>query len=308
VIGRAKSGTSWLMRMLNTHPEILCIGEGRFFGRDYMLGDVGSRSLHGALMESGAIRAWAERSIWTRRKDIDDEIARFTGYIAHALMDAELAGSGKRIVGDKTPLTGAAVVREITRLSPSSRIVHIVRDGRDVAVSSVHHVWNQSLETGGVHRLDRETQGRRDAYRADPEGFLASGESIFSPGQVAETAADWAEQTRAALEQGRALPDGDYAEVRYEDLLDAAAPEIARLCEFLGADPDPAAVSRCVEENRFERLSRGRSRGVEDSTVFMRRGVAGDWRRVMNAGDRATFREVAGDLLISLGYETDGDW
>jgi glycosyltransferase involved in cell wall biosynthesis len=308
VIGRAKSGTSWLMRMLNSHPEILCLGEGRFFGRDYLLGDVGSRSLYGALMESGAIRAWAERSIWTRRKDIDDEIARFTGYIAHALMDAELADTGKRIVGDKTPLTGAAVVREITRLSPGSRIVHIVRDGRDVAVSSVHHVWNQSLEDGGVHRLDRETRERRDAYRADPEGFIAAGGSIFSPGQVAETAADWAEQTRAALEQGRALPDETYAEVRYEDLLDAAAPELARLCEFLGADSDPAAISRCVEENRFERVTRGRRRGVEDSTVFMRNGVAGDWRRVMNAEDRAIFTEVAGDLLISLGYEADDGW
>ena len=34
--GRAKSGTSWLMRILDSHPEVLCKGEGLFFGRDYL--------------------------------------------------------------------------------------------------------------------------------------------------------------------------------------------------------------------------------------------------------------------------------
>ncbi|HYQ85440.1 MAG TPA: hypothetical protein VEP28_15795, partial [Rubrobacter sp.] len=31
VTGVGKSGTSWLMRTLDGHPEILCRGEGRFF-------------------------------------------------------------------------------------------------------------------------------------------------------------------------------------------------------------------------------------------------------------------------------------
>ena len=31
VTGLGKSGTSWLMRTLDSHPEILCKGEGRFF-------------------------------------------------------------------------------------------------------------------------------------------------------------------------------------------------------------------------------------------------------------------------------------
>jgi Sulfotransferase family len=35
VVGLGKSGTSWLMRTLDGHPEILCRGEGRFFGREW---------------------------------------------------------------------------------------------------------------------------------------------------------------------------------------------------------------------------------------------------------------------------------
>ena len=34
ILGRQKSGTTWLMRLLNRHPEILCRGEGKFFGRN----------------------------------------------------------------------------------------------------------------------------------------------------------------------------------------------------------------------------------------------------------------------------------
>src|SRR4051812_35662251 len=35
IVGYQKSGTTWLMKMLNSHPEILCQGEGRPFGRDF---------------------------------------------------------------------------------------------------------------------------------------------------------------------------------------------------------------------------------------------------------------------------------
>ena len=35
VVGHQKSGTTWLMRMLDSHPEILCRGEGRFFGASW---------------------------------------------------------------------------------------------------------------------------------------------------------------------------------------------------------------------------------------------------------------------------------
>src|SRR5918912_1119385 len=35
IVGQQKSGTTWLMRMLGSHPGILCRGEGRFFGKNW---------------------------------------------------------------------------------------------------------------------------------------------------------------------------------------------------------------------------------------------------------------------------------
>ena len=43
VLGQQKSGTTWLMRTLDAHPEILCRGEGKLFDIN------SSNSLHGAL-------------------------------------------------------------------------------------------------------------------------------------------------------------------------------------------------------------------------------------------------------------------
>ena len=67
-------------------------------------------------------------------------------------------------------------------------------------------------------------------------------------------------------------------------------------------------MKRCIEVTSFERLSKGRKKGVEDSSSFLRKGVAGDWRDVFTERDKEVFKEAAGDLLIELGYERGNDW
>ena len=42
-VGHGRSGTTWLERTLNTHPEVLCKGSGMFFGKD--IESIGGRRL-----------------------------------------------------------------------------------------------------------------------------------------------------------------------------------------------------------------------------------------------------------------------
>jgi hypothetical protein len=84
--------------------------------------------------------------------------------------------------------------------------------------------------------------------------------------------------------------------------------ETERTLAFLDADNSRAAVSRCVNAASFERWTGGRRAGEEDSTAFLRKGVAGDWRGVFSERDKRVFREEAGDLLIELRYEESADW
>lgn len=300
LVGRAKSGTSWLMRMLNAHPEILCRGEGRFFGAEYRRPD--ARSLYGALLNSPELEAWLGSSPWTRDRESEDLVAEITGAVTRHVLGGRLAESGKRIVGDKTPFTGVDVVAEIAEICPDSKVVHIIRDGRDVAVSAAHHVWNNASAEGGIHELSDEALSKRERYRSDPAAFGPGGESIFCGDELAGVARDWSESVRASRKHAADRLDGRYEEVRYEDLLDDPAPHLKRIVSFLGAETRDKLIARCIEAASFERMSKGRRQGEEDSTSFMRKGIAGDWRNVFNEADREEFKSVGGDMLIELGY------
>jgi hypothetical protein len=199
------------------------------------------------------------------------------------------------------------VIAEIATIQPRAKVIHIVRDGRDVTISSMHHIWNKAKDQGGRIDLKPEIVAKRDAYRQDPEGFLARGESIFVEGQLVGTARNWANLVGKASRDGRALLGDDYVEVRYENLLERPVDETRRLLRFLGADDAEKIAQRCVELTSFERMSK-RERGQEDSSSFFRKGVAGDWKTVFNDKDKRDFKVVAGDLLIELGYERDNDW
>jgi hypothetical protein len=300
LIGRSKSGTSWLMRLFNAHPEILCRGEGKFFGEDK------ANALHGALARSKELKRWLNHNPWTLRDqdpDLEDIVANTINY----LMQEKLRKTKKRIVGDKSPFTTPGVVGEIAAICPDAKVVHIVRDGRDVAVSSVHHQWNNATDQGGRRRLTREKVAKREAYRDDPDTFGASGESIFTREHVAQIARSWSTSVRRAMADAALLGDS-YYQVRYEDLLAEPVGEVRRLLEFLGADSDEEVARRCVEAASFEQLSGGRPQGEEDSSSFYRKGIAGDWKNHFTEEDRRVFNEEAGELLIRLGYEEGPRW
>ena len=316
IVGRARSGTSWLMRTLNYHPEILCRGEGRFFGRDFQREDfkrmdlktIQATSLYRAILDSDPLRLWIERSVWSRDRDIDESLARLTRSAVTHFLTERLSETGKRIVGDKTPFLSMETISEISEILPQAKVIHVIRDGRDVAVSSVHHRWNHAKDEGGIYELDPEEIAKRRAYREDPEKLLRAGESIFTERGLRNAAGSWNGLVSRSVRDGPVLLGDNYAEVRYEDLLQRPQKEVGRLLRFLGADAGEETVDRCVNEASFERWAEGRRRGQEDSTAFLRKGVEGDWRNVFTGRDREIFKEEAGDLLVELGYERDHNW
>ena len=305
LIGRSKSGTSWLMRLLNSHPEILCRGEGMFFERS------SPRSLLRALSRSEEVQRWLGRNPWTRQAPNTGLEAMLGAFVRQAmrrrLEEAKKRNGTKRIVGDKSPFKTPEMVEEVSTVCPEAKIVHIVRDGRDVVVSSAHHRWNNATDVGGHRNLTPDQVAKREAYRSDPSAFLATGESIFAEGHVAEIARSWNESVGGTVENAASLGE-NYYELRYEDLLAKPVAEMRRLLEFLGADSGEKVARESVEAASFEQLSGGRAQGEEDSASFYRKGIAGDWKNHFTEEDRRAFKEEAGELLIQLGYERDLDW
>lgn len=295
------------MRMLDGHPAVICRGEGKFFGANHKMGSATQVSLERVLLDSPELRDWARRCGWTRRDDPSEWSRALAAQIARSTMTRG-APAGVTAIGDKTPLNGPGVVASIGELLPEARVIHIIRDGRDVATSSAHHRWNALDAIADPSEAVDEEKRTRDAYRHDPAAFIAAGRSIFGEAGPTDIASKWSTQALAAREEGRRLGDARYTEVRFESLLRSGAEELLRLFAFLGCDADPVEAQRIVESNRFERMAKGRSPGDERSESFFRSGTAGGWRGVFTPGDREAFRGVAGDALIALGYERDGAW
>jgi hypothetical protein len=310
IVGQAKSGTSWVMRLLDAHPEIIARGEGRFFGRAYKRPDVERMdsatlqpsSLHRALLDAAYLRRWIERSVWTRADDADAVLDELAAVCTRHLLGRALADSGMRLVGDKTPFLNAGAMAELASLIDDARVIHVIRDGRDVAVSAMHHLWNHTLDLGGGFDLTPDEVITRERYRVDPQRFRASGQGIFSEQRITALARGWRTNVSRAIAIGRNRLGDRYTEVRFESLATDPISELQRLTSFLGADARRGPVARCVERARFERFSDGRPAGVEDSKAFARKGVVGDWEEVFTERDRQLYEDEAGELLNELGY------
>ena len=315
VTGVGKSGTSWLMRTLDGHPEILCKGEGRFFGADWRRANFdpeGTRalasSLYYALLDSEYLRLWVERSVWAREGDASRHLDNLTRLATEHFLMGRLRETNKKLVGDKSPLLNADFIEEVSRIYPEARVIHIIRDGRDQVVSMLHHVWNRSTDRGGVQTLKPGEFERREIYRQDPQKLLQTGEGMFTEERLRGAARSWNARVGKTTQDGPALLGPNYTEVHYEDLLERPNEEVGRLAKFLGADAREKAVQQAVNSASFQKLSKGRERGQEDTSSFYRKGIAGDWKNYFTERDKKIYKEEAGELLIRLGYERDLAW
>jgi hypothetical protein len=315
VTGLGKSGTSWLMRTLDGHPEILCKGEGRFFAADWRRVNFDPKgtqalasSLYYALLHSEYLRLWVERSVWAREGEAAWHLDNLTRLATEHFLAGRLRETNKKLVGDKSPLLNADFIQEVSRIYPEAKVIHIIRDGRDQAVSMLHHVWNRSTDQGGVQTLKPGEFERREIYRKDPKKLLQTGEGMFTEERLRGAARSWNARVGKTAQDGPALLGPNYTEVHYEDLLERPNEEVGRLARFLGADTSEKAVQQAVGSASFEKLSKGRERGQEDTSSFYRKGVAGDWNNYFTERDKEIYKEEAGKLLIRLGYERDLNW
>ena len=138
LVGSARSGTTLLRRIVDAHPAIAITREthwvARFYEKRRGLTDDGTvtRDLLARLTRS---RRFARFGV--AEEDLARLIANDTvSYAEFVSGFYDLVGKarGKRLVGDKTG-EYARAVPTLHALWPSARIVHLIRDGRDVALS-----------------------------------------------------------------------------------------------------------------------------------------------------------------------------
>ncbi len=281
IVGVGRSGTTMLRLMLDAHPD-LAIPPETHFVPDLIDTIDGGASPEQAVETMTAVRQWGDLhtdpadvvALWKQLDSFE------SGPALRAFYEMYAERQGKPRYGEKTP----AYVKNMIKIEgamPEARFIHVIRDGRDVALSR----WKRTL-----------------------------GDKAPAPAsQVAET---WQRRIRRAQRHGRKV--SNYLELRYEDLVTDTEPNLRRIAEFLELPWNPVMLT--YYEHAAERMSemardlpaiegKPTRPGEERMQAHAMTQKPPDpsamyrWKEKMSPEDVAAFDAAAGELLEDLGYE-----
>jgi len=255
ICGAPKSGTTWLQAIMNAHPVVSCFGEGHFVEQIAM-------PLEGLLRNYNAKLKLVSERVYQGEEDYKllatGEIVGLTRILLLNLMRRPGLKPTTQWLGDKTPAY-AKHLKALNLIFPDCKVFHIVRDPRDVAVSSLFHAKRAAVITD----LESETDTRRTLLQ--------------------NAIGRWKE-TVNAVNDARELLGPRLMEVRYETLIDAPRETIPPLFAHLDTlGCDEAVLSAILAGTSFEVMSGGRKPGEESETSFFRSGTYGQYRDHLTA-------------------------
>ena len=339
VFGASKSGTTWLQRMLDGHPQIRChfqlplfplTNESEYFRvHEPEVRVQGTSPYAGVFEDDQSESRYLKRTRFMQQihllrsnypitcgfdegdpdyhviRDLHKRMVR--GVVESILTQEE----SKLIVGSKTYCD----LRFLLEVFPSAKFIHIVRDGRDVAVSMRFHRMRQGVYYRGDEKsaLLRLLNSRRLSLRIvralrrrfgwfDSSSFKdLSAEGLLSAAALRKSAGEWVNVVSYILDVQEDFPDNSLT-VKYEDLLEDTERELGRVLNFLSADASPGTVQTLARRFKFDRMSK------TGDQSFFRKGTSGDWRNYFSSENVEQFKSIGGDLLIRLGYEKSLSW
>jgi hypothetical protein len=204
-----------------------------------------------------------------------DDIRRiFSVFIASFFEKYRISSSAKRIV-EKTP-HNVLIMPQLASIFPNSKFIHIVRDGRDTVRSLVTMNWTD---------LD--------------------GNPIEYVQNVENAAKYWVNVVSQGLDDANLLILRNRVKlVKYEDLIYSPRETMADILTFLGEEWSESVLQHAKAPRRFEPL--------ESSTMQVEKPLYSSsinrWATEFTQEEKTLFKEIAGELLIHLGYEESMDW
>lgn len=281
VIGVGRSGTTLLRLMLDAHPELAIPPETHFLPALIdLFADGGKPNSHDLVAAVKSHAGWRDFGFSESELESIFTAADATAAAAiRAFYTAYAARHSKARWGDKTPVYIESMAAIGGALGDQARFVHLIRDGRDVAVS----------------RGSRAVKRGREAPPARVEAEV------------------WTRRIQGAREQARLVDR--YLELRYEDLVADPEAALRLVCEHIALEFDPAMLA--YHQRASERLSElsdlpgkgGKVRpGAERIAAHAltseppRADRTERWRTELSHDAIAEYEGVAGELLAELGY------
>jgi len=219
VVGAPRSGTTLLQYMLRSHPELsLPTAESHFFIPFYK-----RQHEFTALEKKDNLRKLISEIYLSKKQFFDEDfhgikfdLDKLTDQlykqntttipgVINGIFSANALAQGKSRWGEKTPYY-ILHLETILEMFPDAKIVHIIRDGRDCALSMLERRWDLG---------------------------------IFNIYHAAYT---WNKYVLSGKDFGNRHPDC-YFEFRYEDLLDTPEKIVKSLCQTIDLKYDSSLIN-----------------------------------------------------------------
>ena len=252
IVGSPRSGTTWLQRLLAAHPQIKTGQESRLFqyvGTQFRYWETDVRS---ATTTRGGVGLACYMSE-------EEFVAIQKKYLALLLEPMLRELSPGQIFLEKTP-AHALFVPEIARLLPAAKVIHLVRDPREVAASMIAAAagWGRD----------------------------------WAPHRGSQAIRQWWQHVCSAEQAVTQLGAGRFLRVHYEDLQRETAQKLGEVAQFLKISWSAVDMAEAIKKNSAEEMRRGGGtpipmRGelaktgahtVSEPVGFVRRAQSGSWR------------------------------
>lgn len=267
VVGCQRSGTTMLQRMLDAHPDLAVAYDSLFLLRPIRGYSVGvDPELDEGLVEAAVTHPRFDRLGLSKEavERASAEAETYRGFVA-GIYDEYARMHCKPLAGEKSP-GFCRRLPQLHGLLPEAKILHLIRDGRDVALSI--RDWGK-----GAAKL-----------------------ALWEQEPVAAAALWWRRDVTRGCEDGRRLPGRIYMEVRYEELVADTESTLRSIAAHLDVPFHPSMTSYHEGKVRHKEGLSAKAAWLPP-TAGLR-----DWRSQMSERELELFEAIAGDQLEMLGY------
>lgn len=268
IVGAPRSGTTLLSSMLNAHSQIAIPYESNFmvdcynkYGLRADLNDDQERErLLDEILSGYFVSRWNPK---VTKSDLNLDQCKTLPSLIQELYSCYAKKRGKSIWGDKTP-GYTPHIHILNKIFPDAKYIHIIRDGRDVALSLVSKSWG-------------------------PSNFPAAIKL-------------WRETVSLCEVQLSMLPHDRYLTLKFEDLVKSTRECLLKICNLLAINYEEQISSTYPDKidyvpNSVRSIHENLKELPSETQCYK-------WKKSMCKSDQAIAYEIAGDILTKFEYPT----
>jgi hypothetical protein len=281
MLGSPRTGSTWLMQLFAEIPEISVIDESyiplHLVPIDHALSD-------GEYFQEGP-RADDPHYFFAKRYLPEAFPELRSLFMRGLLRQLEELGQNTdpRWIVIKEP-NGSHASDSLMSLFPESRLLFLIRDGRDVIDSLIDAM------------LSKDSWWQQSQGSDEPR--IVSERMAF----INHHAKLWLQRTQSTERAFAALPESQRHRVGYEDLLADTPKEFGAMLDWLGMDIAAEQVLAAVEKRSFKAIPDSQKGPGKRA----RSANPGQWKERLRPGEIELVESVMGPKLNELGYEVEG--